>query len=65
MFYADKEILVEAAEVIAITIPGAEMLELPENVKPILLEQAVESKRLLSGTWVRQDPEKTPSEVGV
>ncbi|XP_056282067.1 arginine/serine-rich protein 1 [Pseudoliparis swirei] len=58
----DKEILVEAAEAIAITIPGAEMLELPENVKPILLEQAVESKRLLSGTWVRQDPEKTPSE---
>ncbi|XP_034419113.1 arginine/serine-rich protein 1 [Cyclopterus lumpus] len=58
----DKEIPIEAEEAVATMIPGVEKCELPENVEPILLEQAVEPKRVLTGTWVRQDPEKTPSQ---
>ncbi|XP_068577794.1 arginine/serine-rich protein 1 [Cebidichthys violaceus] len=46
----------------ATTIVVVEKLELPENVKPILSEPT-ESKQFLPETrWVRQDPEKTPSE---
>lgn len=46
-------------------ILGAEKLELPESVKPILSEQP-ESKweSTEPETRVRQDHEKTPSQVG-
>ncbi|XP_029317109.1 arginine/serine-rich protein 1 [Cottoperca gobio] len=57
----DKGELLTAAKVIATTILEVEKLELPESVKPILLEQS-EFKRVSLDTWVRQDPEKTLSQ---
>lgn len=48
-------------------ILGTESLELPESVEPIPSEQLMESKWVSPEpeTRVRQDPEKSPSQVGV
>jgi len=59
----DERELLKAAAANAVKILGLEKLELPESMKPILSEQCGESP--VSETWVRQDPEKTPSQVGV
>lgn len=61
----DKRELLKAAQTNAITILEVEKLELPESVKPILSEQS-ESKwaSLEPERRVRQDPEKTLSQVG-
>ncbi|XP_044230431.1 arginine/serine-rich protein 1 isoform X1 [Thunnus albacares] len=56
----DKRELLKDAAANAVKILGLETLELPESVKPILSEQCGESP--VSETWVRQDPEKTPSQ---
>lgn len=42
-----------------------EKLYSPEIVESIQSAQAVESNQVLRETWVRQDLEKTPSQVGV
>lgn len=60
----DKEELVRAAKAIETTILGVEKEELPESVEPVLSEESVEFKRVSIDTWVRQDPEKTESQVG-
>lgn len=62
----DKKELLSAAKANAMEILRVENLELPESVKPILSEQSVESKwvSLELETRVRQDPEKTSSQVG-
>lgn len=45
---------------------GTEKLDLPKSVKPILPEEPeVTPASPQPETWVRQDPEKTPSQVGV
>ncbi|KAM7403823.1 hypothetical protein PAMA_004316 [Pampus argenteus] len=54
----DKRALLTAAKANGVKILNVEKLELPKSVKPILSEQCEE-------TMVRQDPEKTPSQVGV
>ncbi|XP_042244120.1 arginine/serine-rich protein 1 isoform X3 [Thunnus maccoyii] len=56
----DKRELLKDAAANAVKILGLETLELPESVKPSLSEQCGESP--VSETWVRQDPEKTPSQ---
>ncbi|XP_054470003.1 arginine/serine-rich protein 1 [Anoplopoma fimbria] len=53
---------IQAAGDNAATILGVEKLELPESVEPIQSEQVSESQQTLRERWVRQDPEKTPSE---
>lgn len=62
----DKRELLKAAKANAMKILGVEKLELPESVKPILFEQSVEFKQVSPDPEirVRQDPEKTPSQVG-
>ncbi|XP_068436268.1 arginine/serine-rich protein 1 [Clinocottus analis] len=60
--FDDKGTPIEAVEANVTIIPEVEKLELPEMVKPTLCEQAVESKLVLTGTWVRQDLEKTTSQ---
>ncbi|XP_053191672.1 arginine/serine-rich protein 1 [Scomber japonicus] len=55
----DKRELLQVAKANAKML-GLERLELPESVTPILSEQCRESP--VSETWVRQDPEKSPSE---
>ncbi|KAI9537515.1 hypothetical protein NQZ68_023760 [Dissostichus eleginoides] len=59
----DKGELVRAAKAIATTILGVEKEELPESVEPVLSEESVEFKRVSIDTWVRQDPEKTESQI--
>ncbi|XP_059209715.1 arginine/serine-rich protein 1 isoform X2 [Centropristis striata] len=58
----NKSQLLKAAVANATTVLGVEKLELPESVKPILSEPS-ETKRVSPETWVRQDPEKTPSQA--
>lgn len=62
----DKRELLQTAKANAMKILGMEKLELPESVKPILSEQSMESKQMSPEpvSRVRQDPEKTPSQVG-
>lgn len=63
----EKRERLEAAKANAMNILGQENVELPESVKPILPEQSVESKWASTEpeARVRQDPEKSPSQVGV
>lgn len=67
IYSSDKRELLEAAKANAVKILGVETLELPESVKPILPEQSEEPERVSPEpeTRVRQDPDKTLSQVGV
>ncbi|CAK6968057.1 arginine/serine-rich protein 1 [Scomber scombrus] len=56
----DKRELLQAAKANAKKMLGLEGLELPESVKPTLSEQCSESP--VSETWVRLDPEESPSQ---
>lgn len=61
----DKRELLKAAKANAMKILGVEKLELPESVKPLLSEQ-LESKWVAPPeVRVRQDPERTLSQVGL
>lgn len=69
--FPDKRELLKAAIGNVVKVLGTERLELPESVKPILAERSEseesESEQVSPEpeTRVRQDPEKTPSQVGV
>lgn len=67
IYSSDKRELLETAKANALKILGVEKLDLPKSVKPILSEQSEEPKRVSPEpeTRVRQDPEKTLSQVGV
>lgn len=60
----------EAAKENAKVSLEVEKLDLPESVEPIPSEQPEQSEQSepespVPLAWVRQDPEKTPSQVGV
>lgn len=64
--FSDKKELLQAAKANTMKMLGSETLTLPQSVMPLSPEQPRPTWELLEEpeTRVRQDPKKTPSQVG-